>query len=150
MIKKTSHPSALTTMTDTEEHMDSRKLVIKQTAVVTIGQVLCLALMFGVYALLGYFSYKVLFGGIIGAVAAIGNFFFMALLACMAADKAQQQDVAGGQKLLRASYPVRLIVLAVILFACAKSGYFDVLALVLPLAFVRPVLTVAEFFKKER
>jgi len=137
-------------MTDTEEHMDSRKLVIKQTAVVTIGQVLCLALMFGVYALLGYFSYKVLFGGIIGAVAAIGNFFFMALLACMAADKAQQQDVAGGQKLLRASYPVRLIVLAVILFACAKSGYFDVLALVLPLAFVRPVLTVAEFFKKER
>lgn len=150
MIKKTSRPSALTTMTDTEEHMDSRKLVIKQTAVVTIGQVLCLALMFGVYALLGYFSYKVLFGGIIGAVAAIGNFFFMALLACMAADKAQQQDVAGGQKLLRASYPVRLIVLAVILFACAKSGYFDVLALVLPLAFVRPVLTVAEFFKKER
>lgn len=130
--------------------MDSRKLVIKQTAVVTIGQVLCLALMFGVYVLLGYFSYKVLFGGIIGAVAAIGNFFFMALLACMAADKAQQQDVAGGQKLLRASYPVRLIVLAVILFACAKSGYFDVLALVLPLAFVRPVLTVAEFFKKER
>ena len=130
--------------------MDARKLVIKQTAIVTIGQFLCLALMFGIYALLGYFSTKVLLGGIVGLLAAIGNFFFMAMLACMAADKAAAQDVAGGQKLLRASYPVRLIVLAVVLFACAKSGYFDVLALVLPLVFVRPVLTVAEFFKKER
>lgn len=130
--------------------MDARKLVIKQTAIVTIGLILCLALMFGVYALLGYFTTKVLLGGIVGSLAAIGNFFFMAMLACMAADKAAAQDVAGGQKLLRASYPVRLIVLAVVLFACAKSGYFDVLALVLPLAFVRPVLTVAEFLKKER
>lgn len=130
--------------------MESRKLVIRQTITVALGQAVCIAVMFGVYALLDRFGLKVLLGGIVGAVAAVGNFFFMALLACMAADKAQQQDVQGGQKLLRASYPVRLIVLAVILFACAKSGYFDILALVLPLAFVRPILTVTEFFRKER
>ena len=34
------------------------------------------------------------------------------------------------------------------LFACAKSGVFNLFALVLPLVFVRPVLTIAEFFRK--
>ena len=42
-----------------------------------------------------------------------------------------------------------LAVMAVVLFVCARSGYFDVVALVLPLVFVRPVLTVREFFKKK-
>ena len=73
----------------------------------------------------------------------------MAVMVSLAADKAQQQDVDGGQKIIKGTYPVRLLILAAILFVCAKSGYFDVLAMVLPLAFVRPVLTVAEFFKKK-
>ena len=129
--------------------MDSQKLVYKETAIVAIGQLICVALMFGVYALLGFFSTKVLLGGIVGAVAALANFFFMAVVASLAADKAQQQDVEGGQKLIKGIYPVRLLLLAVILFACAKSGYFDVPALVLPLIFVRPTLTIAEFFRKK-
>mgnify|MGYP006967287329 CR=1 FL=1 len=29
------------------------------------------------------------------------------------------------------------------------SGFFDVIALVLPLIFVRPILTIAEFFRKK-
>ena len=128
--------------------MDSRKVVFKETAVVVIGQLIGVALMFGIYWLLGYFSVKVLLGGIVGLLAAVGNFFFMAVVVSLAADKAEQQDVSGGKKLLKGVYPIRLLVLAVILFACGKSGYFDVLAMVLPLAFVRPTLTVAEFFRK--
>ena len=38
--------------------------------------------------------------------------------------------------------------LAVVLFAAAKSGYCNVFALVIPLVFVRPVLTIGEFFRK--
>lgn len=129
--------------------MDSRKLVYTETAIVAAGQVLCVALMFGVYALLGFFSRKVLLGGIIGAAAALANFFFMAVVASLAADKAEQQDVAGGKKLMQSAYPIRLLLLAVVLFACAKSGYFDVVALVLPLVFVRPTLTVAAFFRRK-
>ena len=129
--------------------MDSRKLVFKETAIVVTGQAIGVAIMFGVYALLGFFSIKVLLGGIVGAVAALANFFIMAVTVSLAADKAEQQDVSGGQKLLKGAYPVRLLLLAVILFACAKSGYFDVLALVIPLVFVRPTLTIAEFFRKK-
>ena len=78
----------------------------------------------------------------------IANFFFMAVGTALAADKAESQDVKAGQLLVRNSYMIRLVVLAVALFACAKSGVFNLFALVLPLVFVRPVLTIAEFFRK--
>lgn len=128
---------------------ESRKLVLKETAIIAIGEAVCAALMCIVYALLGKISLPVLLGAVVGAVLAIGNFFFLAVAATLAADRAEAQDVEGGKKLMKGSYPIRLLVLAVLLVLCAKSGYFDVLALVLPLVFVRPVLTVAEFFRKK-
>ena len=128
---------------------ESRKIVWKQTAQIAIGQAVCLALMYGVYALLHRFGLPVLLGGLIGAVLAVANFFFMAVVATVAADKAQAQDVAGGQKLMKGAYPIRLLVLAAVLVLCAASGYFDILALVLPLLFVRPIILVWEFVGKK-
>lgn len=128
---------------------ESRKIVIRETAVIAIGEVVCVAIMCAVYALLGKFNLSVLLGGLVGLVLATGNFFFMAVAATLAADKAEAQDVAGGQKLMKSSYPIRLLALAVLLVLCAKSGWFNVLALALPLLFVRPVITLAEFFRKK-
>ena len=71
------------------------------------------------------------------------------VVATLAAEKAQQQDIEGGQKLMKSSYPIRLLVLAVVLIVCAASGYFDVLALVLPMLFVRPVIMLWEFVGKK-
>ena len=128
---------------------ESRKIVLKETGIIAIGEAVCVALMCAVYALLGKFSLSVLLGGLVGLVLATGNFFFLAVVATLAADRAENQDVAGGQKLMKSSYPIRLLVLAGLLILCAKSGVFDVIALVLPLLFVRPVLTIAEFFRKK-
>lgn len=128
---------------------ESRKIVLKETGIIAIGEAVCVALMCAVYALLGKFSIAVLLGGLVGLVLATGNFFFLAVVATLAADRAENQDVAGGQKLMKSSYPIRLLVLAGLLILCAKSGVFDVIALVLPLLFVRPVLTIAEFFRKK-
>ena len=128
--------------------MDSRKLVFKETAVVAIGEVIGTAIMIGVFALLGYFELSVLWGGLIGMILSVGNFFFLAVIASLAGKKAQQQDVAAGQKMIKASYPVRLLVLAVLLIAFAKSGFCNLIALVMPLLFVRPIITLAEFFRK--
>ena len=128
--------------------MESRKIVFHETGIIAIGEVICLALMLSVYALLGRFSREVLLGGIIGALLAVLNFFFMAMGASMAADKAVNQDVKGGQKQIKLSYFIRMIAIFVILFACVKSGLCNALASVLPLLFVRPVITVAEFFRK--
>ncbi len=129
--------------------MQSRKIVFQETAVVLIGQLICVAAMFGIYALLGYFSQKVLLGGIVGGVLATLNFFFMAVGASLAADKAETQDVKGGKAVLQISMLVRYVVLFATLFAFGKSGLCDLIALVLPLVFVRPILTFGEFFRKK-
>lgn len=129
--------------------MESRKAVIRETLAVLLGVAVCAALMCGVFALLHKFDMTVLLGAALGTALTVLNFFSLAMVATLAADRAQQQDVEGGKKLLKGSYPIRILALAVVLFACAKSGYFNVIALVLPLVFVRPVITVLEFFRKK-
>ena len=128
---------------------DSRKLVLKETAIVALGEAICVALMCGVYALLGKFDLSVVLGGLVGFLVAAGNFFSLAVVATIAADKAEAGDPASGQKLMKSSYPIRLLAMAGVLILCAKSGVCEVIALVLPLLFVRPILTIAEFFRKK-
>ena len=128
--------------------MNSKKIVFKETGIVAAGVLICTAVMIGVFALLGKYDTSVLLGGAAGALLAVGNFFFMAVGITLAADKAEKQEVNAGKLLARNSYLIRLLVLAVLLFACAKSGVFNLFALVLPLIFVRPSLTIAEFFRK--
>ena len=128
--------------------MDPRKIVFQETAVVAVGEVICTAAMIGIFALMGYINTGVVLGAIVGMVLAIGNFLFMAIGASLAADKAQVQDVKGGQSLLQMSMLLRYAVLFIVLFACGRSGMFNLIALVLPLVFVRPTLTIAEFFRK--
>lgn len=129
--------------------MDSRKFVIHKTLLILLGQGVCVAIMLGVFYLLGRFDRSVVLGGIFGGLIATANFFFMAVGATLAADKAEKQDVKGGQATIQASYIGRLVIMALILFALVKSGLCDVFAVVLPLVFTRPILTLSEFFRKE-
>lgn len=128
--------------------MNSRKFIITESSIVLLGVSLCSAAMVGIFALLGKFDSAVLLGALVGTIAATLNFFFMAVIAMMAADKAQQQNVKGGEALIRGSYPVRMAVLFLVLFAFAKSGLCNPIALVVPLVFVRPTITITEFFRK--
>ena len=112
----------------------SRQEVLQQTGLIAIGQVVGTGIMIGVFVLLQKFNMTVVWGALVGNLLAIGNFFFMALIATLAADRAEKQDVEGGKKLMKASYPLRLLVMAGVLVLCAlKKEYFHVLALVLPL-----------------
>ena len=131
----------------------SRKDVLKQTGLIAIGQAVGTVIMIGVYLILQKFEMNVLWGALVGNVLAIGNFFFMAIIATLAADRAKNQDVEGGQKLMKASYPLRLLVLAGVLALCAwggtKNDWFDLVALVLPLAFTHLTAMLVSFFKKK-
>ena len=129
--------------------MDSRKYVLKETAVIALGQLICTGAMFGVFALLQRFDGTVALGGAIGAAVAVLNFFFMAVGTSLAADRAEAQNVNGGKALVSMSYLIRLAAMFLILFLCAKSGRCNVFALVLPLVFIRPILMAAEFFRKK-
>jgi len=129
--------------------MDMRKFVLRQTGIVALGELLGVAIMVGIFALLGAFDSSVLLGGVVGGVVAVGNFLAMAIGVNLAADKAESQDVKGGQATIKASYVLRLLVMALVLFAFAKSGLCNVIALVVPLIFVRFTLTIAEFFRRK-
>lgn len=129
--------------------MEGRKIVLQQTAIAAIGEGIGIGIMLGFFALLGHFDLSVVLGGIIGGVLALINFFVMAMFASLAADRAQAGDVAGGEKLAKGTYPVRLLALGVLLFLFAKSDYFNVIALAVPLLFIQPTLFIAEFFRKK-
>ena len=129
--------------------MDNRKYVFLQIAVVLVGELLLSALMVGVFAILGYFDLSVVLGAIAGAVIASANHLALMLGVMAAASKAEKQDVKGGQMLIQMSYMGRLLGLFLILVLCAKSHIFNLLALVIPLVFTRPLLTIAEYFNKK-
>lgn len=128
--------------------MDSRKFILRQTLIVSVGQAVGIGLMLAVFALLNRFDRSVWLGGIFGGIIAIGNFFVMAVCADLAADRAEKGNAKSGEALVKLSYFGRLAVMAILLFALIKSGLCNVIAAVVPLVFTRPALTLAEFFGK--
>lgn len=129
--------------------MNTRKFILRETALLAAAQFVCVAAMVGVFALLGYFSYKVILGGVLGMLLAVGNFFFMAIASNAAADKATDDDgVKTGKALVKTSYGTRMLIIGILLFLFAKSGHCNVLALVCPLFFTFPCIMVIEFFRK--
>ena len=129
--------------------MNSKNTAFRETRNVLIGQAICTAGMVAVFALLGKYQLSVLLGGAAGAAIATINFFLMSFFANRAADMAEAQDIAGGQKLIQLSYMGRMLGMFLALIVLAKIGLFHPLALVLPLAFTRPILTIAEIFNKK-
>lgn len=129
--------------------MKQKNPILRELLMVTVGEVICVALMLVVFALLGKCNQAVVLGGILGGVLAASNFALTAVGVLIASKKAVGQDMKGAQGSMMSSMTLRYLLLAVILIAAAKSGLFNVLALVIPLLFIRPLLTVCELFRKK-
>lgn len=129
--------------------METKKYLFHKTGLVAAGQLICCSFMAGIFTILGAFDRSVIYGAAAGAFIATANFFIMALCTGLAADRAANQDVKSGQRLIQMSYLGRLIGLFTLLALCAKSGAFHLVALVLPLAFTRPILTAVELFNRK-
>ena len=78
--------------------MDTRKYILKETALVALGQFVCAAAMCGIFALLNTYDQTVLLGSLVGTLVSVVNFFFMSLGAMLAADKAAAQNVKEGKR----------------------------------------------------
>ena len=128
--------------------MEIKKVVYKELLLVALGVLLCSGIMVGIYALIGRFSLKVLLSALCGSMVIILNHVALAVTVSKATKKAQEGDPKGAQTMVSMSSLVRLLVMGVMLFAGVKLGG-DVLALVLPLVFLRPVLMVGELFRKK-
>ena len=128
--------------------MDSRKIVFKETGIIVIGELVCSAIMVAVFAALGRFQMNVLWGALAGSMVMIVNYFFMAVTVTLAARRAQEDQVQQAQKMVQLSSLVRLLLMGGTLFLAIKLGA-NVVATALPLAFARPTLMLAEFFRKK-
>ena len=128
--------------------MDSRKIVFKETAIIAVGELICSGIMVGVFAALNLFQWNVLWGALAGSAVMIANYFFMAVTVSLAADRAERGEVEQAKKMVQTSSVFRLLAMGLALFLGIKLGA-NVIALVLPLAFARPILMLAEFFRKK-
>ncbi len=129
--------------------MEGRKQVLKETGLLLAGNALCTGIMIGIFVLLKKHDTTVLLGGIIGCLLSTLNYFFLAVAATVATERAQKQDVEGAKKLLKLSQMLRYISLMVLLIVFAKSGFCNVVALAVPLLFQQPILLLYEFFRKK-
>lgn len=128
--------------------MESRKIVYRETAIVAIGELICSAIMVGVFAALGQFRMNILWSALAGSAIMTANYFFMAVTVTLAVRRAQQDEVQQAQKSIQLSSVVRLLLMGGALVLGIYLGA-NVIAIVLPLAFARPVLMLAEFFRKK-
>lgn len=119
--------------------------VIAETLRIALGLLICLALMIGVYLLIDKYQTKVLIGGIVGTVIAVGNFFFMAVGLSNLADGATEGKI---RVRIQGSFMIRTVVMLVLLVIAIKFGGCDALATALPLLLVRPVIMVEQFIQK--
>ena len=116
---------------------------------IAIGELICLGLIYGAFALLGKLDGKVLLGGAVGALTAVLNYFLMAVGVFAAADRAEAGDVARGKRIIGLSMLGRYLLMIAILVIGAKSGLCNVIAMVIPLALFRIILFIGEFFRRK-
>lgn len=128
--------------------MNSRKIIFHETAIVAAGELICCAALVGTFAILGRLQLNVLWGAVGGSCIVTANYFLMAIIAYLAAECAVRGQTQQAKKMIQLSSVSRLILMGLALFVGIWMGA-NVIALVLPLLFMRPILLVAGVFRKK-
>lgn len=125
-----------------------RKSVYCEIMPVAVGEGILSAATVGVFGALGYFTWSVLWSTLTGWLIAVANYFFLGVTVSLASDRAEKGQVAEAEKMIKGSSVVRLAAMSVAVLAAIKTGANPV-ALLLPLLLIRPILMLAEFFRKK-
>lgn len=121
--------------------------VAKSQIPLVLTELLLSCLMLGIYLLLKMLDRTVCLGALLGTLVAFVNHAVM-ILSLLKAEKAESP--AKGQLLVRGNYLMRMLILIAVLVVALKSGFFDPVATLLPLCFMRIAIYLSElFFKKE-
>lgn len=111
--------------------------ILREFLPVLVTEVVLSGLMLLVYALIGRWSVKVLLGGLLGTAAELLNFTVMTF-SLLRAEQAETPQK--GQLAAKGNYLLRMAVLLAVLIGALVTGYFDPLATLLPLCFMRIAL----------
>lgn len=131
--------------------MFRNQAVIHQVLQVFLGEVICVGLMLGIYAIAGYLTKSVLWGAAFGCLMAFLNFFFLSVAVSRAADRAETTgQSAKAQVFVQVSSLLRLLAIAVLYIVVLRNGSCDPVAAILPLVFVQISILMLEFFRKDK
>lgn len=130
--------------------MQKSKGVKLEILIVGGGIILLTAAMLGIYAWIGRFDRRALYGALVGAVLSFLQFLLLVASVQLAANKAEQQDVNGAKSLLAILRLLRYVLLFGALILCALTKHFNPVTLALPVIFVQPALLIGELLRKEK
>lgn len=148
--------------------------VKQETGKIALGVAVLTMLMVGIFLIIGRFSWAVLFGALLGAAFAIGNFFLMALSVQRAVDrmddvqlppKTEEEEAAEAEdpKLakeltpegkqirgsIQRSYMLRMLMLGGMAVLAIEVPGIDPIAALVPLLFPRIVIFIEGLLNKE-
>lgn len=129
--------------------MNDKRQTYRELLIFALGELICLGLLYGAFAMLGKLDGKVLLGGAVGALTAILNYFLMAVGVYAAAARAEAGDPVRGRRIVSLSMTGRFLLMIAILVVGAKSGTCNVIAMVIPLLLFRVLIFVGEFFRRK-
>ena len=147
--------------------MQKKHLPISEILFLTVGELAVSLVIIGAYFLLKKFSYEVVTGALLGSAVTIFNFVFLSVSVNHAIDKvmaekgdqkmteeeaatfaAEHQAVI--QRAAQGSYLIRQLLMLGALVLAFISGWFDVLATLIPLLMFRPLISIYGFLKKDK
>lgn len=129
--------------------MKPQRAVLRETGRIAAGVAALVAVMLGVYAVVGQFNARVLLGGVYSGVLAVANFFFMGLTIQSITDEAGErqrtdQEIEALTTRMKArmqtSSTIRKFALLALLVLGITVFKFDALATLLPILFPRLVI----------
>lgn len=121
--------------------------VKKETLYILFCSVIFSALMQSVFLICGFWSLRVLFGNVLGAAAAVLNFFLLGLSVQNALEKEEKEI----KMQMKASQRLRtLMLLAVVLIAYLIPNVFNLLAVVIPYFFPRLAIALRPLADRKR
>ena len=122
------------------------KNLLKEVGKMAIGLAVMSALMIGVFALIGQFSYQVIWGTLLGYTVCLLNYLFMAY--CVS--KAVEKDINQAKAYISSTYGIRMIIIAItIIVAIRNPQWFNYIATAIPFLFPRIVIMVFNGIKKK-
>lgn len=147
--------------------MKENKFPIYETMAIAVGEIICSAIVCGVFLILKKFALSVLLGAVLGSVVTVLNFVFLVISTNRAIDNALAERGEGEmtdeeaaefaakhqgkiQAAARISYIARTASVALCLvLAFLLDGVFNVISTAIPLLLFRPILTVSQLIKKK-
>ena len=119
--------------------------VRRETGYIALWVVIFSTLMQAVFLLLQQWSLPVLFGGLLGGGAAVGNFFLMGLSVQSAVGQDEKQATA----LMRASLAGRMLLLFLAALLGELLDCFNIWATLIPLLFPRIAIALRPLFDRK-